>query len=218
MNKPKKVFAKGLSFDKIFIFFLIGSIFGSFFEEIQWFVKTKTWTSRHDLLYGPFSTLYGFGMIIFLIILAPKNNKRGIIKTFICAFFIGGILEYIAGFLAEKIFSIKFWDYSSMFLNINGRTTIPIMIIWGIFATLLLKVIYPVISNLIEKIPYIIGKTLCTILLIFITFDIILSYSVFYRMVLRHKNIPPQTKIGVFYDKKYHDEFMYNKYPILKNE
>ncbi len=218
MKQNKKVFAQGLCFDKIFLFFVLGSIFGSFFEEIQWFVQHGVWTSRHDLLIGPFSTLYGFGLILFLAILGPHNGRRGFIKTFIYAFLLGGVFEYIAGVLAENILNIHFWNYSSMFLNINGKTTIPIMIVWGIMGVVLLKIVYPVVSKWIEKIPYKVGKTISIFLLLFLTFDMLFSYSVFGRMVARHKEKPPKTFIGEYYDKKYNDEFMYNKYPILKGE
>lgn len=218
MIKEEKVFAHGLSFYKIFIFFVLGSIFGSFFEEIQWFIHKGKWTSRHDLLYGPFSTLYGFGLVLFLLFLGPRNEKRGVMKTFFYAFLLGGFFEYIAGVLSEKIFNIKFWDYSSMLWNINGKTTIPIMIVWGIMGVVLLKIVYPVLSKWIEKIPYRVGKVGCILLFIFLSLDMLLSYSVFGRMVLRHKGVTPKSFLGEFYDKKYHDEYMYNKYPILKGE
>lgn len=218
MKQNKKVFAEGLCFDKVFLFFVLGSIFGSFFEEIQWFVHKGVWTSRHDLLIGPFSTLYGFGLILFLLILGPRNGRRGFIKTFLYAFLLGGIFEYIAGILSEWVFNIKFWDYSSMFLDINGKTTIPIMIIWGIMGVVLLKIVYPVVSKWIEKIPYTIGKIISILLLLFLSFDMLFSYSVFGRMVARHKGKEPKTMIGTFYDQKYNDAFMYNKYPILKGE
>ncbi len=218
MKQNKKVYAQGLCFDKIFLFFVLGSLFGSFFEEMQWFVQHGVWTSRHDLLIGPFSTLYGFGLILFLIILGPRNDRRGFSKTFIYAFLLGGIFEFIAGVLSEKIFNIQFWDYSSMFLNIQGKTTIPIMIIWGVMGVILLKIVYPVVSKWIEKIPYSLGKMICIILFLFISIDMALSYSVFGRMVIRHKGIEAKTVIGKFYDEKYNDEYMYNKYPILKGE
>ena len=49
MKQNKKVFAEGLCFTKFFLFFVVGSLFGSFFEEIQWFIQKGLWTSRHDL-------------------------------------------------------------------------------------------------------------------------------------------------------------------------
>lgn len=218
MKQNKKVFAEGLCFDKVFLFFVLGSIFGSFFEEIQWFVQHGVWTSRHDLLIGPFSTLYGFGLILYLLILGPRNGRRGLIKTFLYAFFLGGIFEYIAGVLAEHVLSIHFWNYSSMFLNIDGKTTIPIMVIWGVMGVVLLKIVYPVVSKWIEKIPYKVGKIINILFLLFLTFDMLLSYSVFGRMIARHKGKEPRTFIGEYYDKKYNDEYMYNMYPILKGE
>ncbi len=210
----KNTFAKGFCFKKIFIFFVLGSIFGTFFEEIQWFIKHHKYTSRSDLLVGPFSTLYGFGLVLFIIILGRK--KYGTIKTFIYSFFIGGILEYIASFLADKLLHIKFWDYSKMFLNINGRTTVPIMIAWGLMGVILIKFIYPFLSKLIEKIPSKIGNKIWTILFIFMSFDMLISYTVFFRMINRHKNIPANGIIEKIYDDKFNDDFMYKKYPILR--
>lgn len=218
MTKEKKIFAKGFNFYKLFIFFVLGSIFGSFFEEIQWFIHKGKWTSRHDLLYGPFSTLYGFGIVLFLIILGPRNERRGVIKTFFYVFLLGGFFEYIAGMLAEKVFNIKFWDYSNMFLDINGKTTIPIMIVWGLMGVILLKIVYPVVSKWIEKIPYRVGSIVCVFMFVFLSLDMLLSYSVFGRMILRHRGVAPKSFIGEFYDKKYNDKYMYNKYPILKGE
>ena len=36
VNKETKVFAKGFCFAKIFILFLLGCIFGTYYEEILW--------------------------------------------------------------------------------------------------------------------------------------------------------------------------------------
>lgn len=218
MKEDRKIFAKGLCFIKVFLFFVLGSMFGSFFEEVQWFIQKGVRTSRHDLLIGPFSTLYGFGLVLFLLILGPYNGKRGFLKTFVYSFFIGGVFEYVAGVLSERIFHIKFWNYSHMFLNIEGKTTVPIMIVWGIMGVIFLKVIYPIVNKWIEKIPYFVGRIVFSLLLIFMVFDMFLSYSVFGRMVLRHKGVIPKTFIGEFYDRKFPDEFMYYKYPILKGE
>jgi uncharacterized membrane protein len=213
-----KVFIKDLGFINLFSFFIMGSLFGAFFEGIILLIQDGNFLVRHDLLYGPFSSLYGFGTVIFLILLIPKNNKRGIIKTFLYSFFIGGISEYIAGWLSEILFHIKFWDYSKMFLNINGRTTIPIMLIWGVMGTILVKVVYPFISKILKKIPYNVAISCFILIFIFMVWNMILSYSVFYRMVLRNRGIFPQTKIGAIYDKVYNDEVMYQKFPILKGK
>ena len=211
-------FAEDLSFAKIFIFFVIGSLFGSFYEEVIFFVQSGSWTVRHDLLFGPFSSLYGFGVIIFLILLVPHSKKRSILKTFLYAMFIGGIAEYTASWFFDVFLNIRFWDYSGMFSNINGRTTILFMIVWGIMGTILVKIIYPFISKLIERIPINVGQPIFIIILILMILNVLLSYSVFMRMVYRNKGYEPLTFVGKFYDKVYDDNFMYQKFPILKGK
>lgn len=217
-ESKNKVFAKGLCFSKVFIFFLLGCLFGSLFEEIIYFFQYGEWTKRYDLIYGPFSTLYGFGVVLYLVILQERDHKRGIIKTFIYCALLGGVAEYIASLFLELFLNIKFWDYSNMFLNFGGRTSIPVMIIWGIEGTILLKLIYPFLSKLIEKIPFKVGRIVCILLLILIILDIIVSYSAFIRMIYRNKGSAPKTKIGEIYDQIYNDDFMYQRFPILKGK
>ena len=217
-NNNTKIFAEGLSFTKLFIFFLLGSVFGSFYEEIIFFFQNGKWTVRHDLLFGPFSSLYGFGVMIYLIILGNHNKERGVIKTFLYSMFIGGFFEYIMSWFLETFLNIKFWDYSGMFLNINGRTTLLFMIAWGVMGTILLKLIYQFVSNLIEKVPYKIAQPIYLIVLIFMIINIIMSFTVFIRMVYRHKGYEPLSFIGKFYDKVYNDDFMYKEFPILKDK
>ncbi len=219
MNLDKgKIFARGIHFYKVFIFFILGSVLGSFYEEILFFIQTKEWTVRHDLIYGPFSTLYGFGTALFLILLGPKNEQRGFLKTFLMASSIGGFTEYLTGFFCEFFLNIKFWDYSQDFLNIGGKTTLPYALIWGLFATLFLKFLYPKLSDLIEKIPVLIGKIICSITFILMLLNLFISYTAFFRMIERNKGHKPMTFIGSFYDKVYNDEFMYQEFPILKGK
>ena len=214
----EKIFARGITFYKVFIFFVLGSLIGSFYEEILFFIQTKEWTGRHDLIYVPFSTLYGFGTALFLVLLGPKNEKRGWIKTFFLASFIGGVTEYVTGLLCELFLKIQFWDYSHDFLNIGGKTTIPYALIWGLFATLFLKLLYPKVSNWIERIPVKIGEFVCFIGVILMSLNLLISYTAFFRMLERNKGREPKTFVGAFYDKVYSDDFMYQKFPILKGK
>ena len=56
-KREKKIFAKGFCFQKIFIFFVIGCLFGTYYEEILWFIKYHEWTNRQGLIYSPLSPM-----------------------------------------------------------------------------------------------------------------------------------------------------------------
>ena len=211
-----KKFAEGYCFIKIFIFFLIGCLIGTYYEEILWFIRYGEWSNRQGLIYGPFSPIYGVGVAIFAIFLGKNNDRRSVWKTLIYATIIGGGTEFMTSLIADKVFGVQFWDYSNEFLNIFGRTTIPFMIFWGIGGTVLMKIIYPWISKWIEKIPYKIGKPIYIVVLIFILVDVILTYGALGRMALRDNGVKPYTFVGEFMDKVYTDEFLYDKFPIMR--
>lgn len=210
-----KTFAKGYCFAKIFIFFVIGCLIGTYYEEILWYVRFGEWVNRQGMIYGPFSPIYGLGVAIFVVILGKYNEKRSWLKTWMYAALIGGGTEFLTSWIADVCFGVVFWDYSHMFLNIMGRTTIPFMIGWGIGGTILMKVIYPFVSKWVEKVPYRIAYPIYIISVIFITIDLIITYSAFGRMALRNNGQKPYTFIGEIYDKVYDNDFMYHKFPVM---
>ena len=217
--KEKKSFAKGICFDKLFIIFLIASIIGSFYEEIFSFVLTysKTgnmvWEYRRGVIYGPFNVIYGFGAIIIISLLAEKNHKW--YQTIFYGALLGGGIEYFVGFLQQTFTNSISWDYSNRLLNINGRTTIPYMFVWGIFSLLFVKYLYPFLSSKIEKIPYNLGKLIVNVLLVFMVINMAISWSAIIRQNLRNNNIPAMTSYGKFLDKYYDDELMRKYFPNM---
>ncbi len=215
-KRENKIFAQGFCFQKIFIFFVIGCLFGTYYEEILWFIKYHEWTNRQGLIYSPLSPIYGVGVLFFVLLLGKKNEKRSIWKTFLYSFLIGGFAEYLTSFIADRVFGVEFWDYSNLFLNINGRTTIPYMIAWGVMGTILMKLIYPFVSRLVEKIPYKIGNIVFYVVFVLVMIDIFLTYSALGRMALRNQGIEPFTFVGELYDQYYTNDFLYDKFPIMR--
>lgn len=217
MKKKNNKFAEGLCFAKLFIFFIVGCIFGTYYEEILHFVNYREWSSRQGLLIGPFNPIYGIPAVILLIFLTRGNAKRSIIKTYIYSAIISGIAEFLISFFGEHLFGIKFWDYTGYLLNINGRTTLPFMLFWGVLGVILLKFLYPYLSKWIEKVPYKIAQPVYTFALVFIIFDLALTYSVFGRMALRNSGKEPISFVGEYYDKVFTNEYMAEKFPAMKN-
>ena len=220
MNSSKKeVFAQGQCFYKLFLIFVIFSIFGSYFEKIQYlivhYLKTKTlvWPSRTAVIYGQFNMIYGFGAVLFILLLNRKVKSP--YKLFLEGSIAGGAIEYTMSLLLEVFVGTKSWDYSSKFLNIAGRTTIPIMLVWGLLSLVLIKIIYPRLSRCIERIPNRPGTIITNILLVLLAADMLLSWSALLRQNLRRKGIAPFTIVGKVYDRAYPDEYLSKVYPNM---
>ncbi len=217
--KDETIFAKGICFDKLFTIFIIGSILGSLYEELLnlFLVYSRTgnivWEYRRGVIYGPFNVIYGFGAIIIVSLLIDKNHKW--YQTVLYGALLGGGIEYFIGFLQETFTNSVSWDYSHKLLNINGRVTIPYMILWGVFSFLFVKYLYPFISSKIEKIPYNLGKLLVNILFVFMVINMTISWTAIIRQNLRNNNIPAITPYGKFLDKHYDDEFLKKYFPNM---
>ena len=212
-------FAEGLCFKKLFFVFLIGSIFGTIYEDILIFVQTfletgtGVWMLHRGVIYGPFNVIYGFGAALMCWVLLRKKYENW--QIFGIAAVLGGIVEYALSFLQEYFTHTTSWDYSDELLNINGRTTIPFMLVWGLLGLVLVKVVYLVISDLVERIPIRAGNIVFLILLVFMIFDCLISWSAIIRQTLRRNNVPAYTPVGKFLDAAYPDSYLERFFPNM---
>lgn len=213
MTSKSPKFAEGLCFKKLFFIFLIGSVIGTIYEDLLIYFRDGVWMTHRGVIYGPFNVIYGFGAVVMVYVLLRKSYNWW--QTFILAALLGGIVEYTISFLQEFFTHTRSWDYSGMFLSLNGRTTVPIMLIWGVAGLVLVKVLYPFLSNLIEKIPVRIGDALFAGLVVFMALDMLVSWTAIIRQTLRHNHIPPLTPIGQFCDEVYHDEYLEHYFPNM---
>lgn len=218
-EQSNQKFAVGMSFKKLFFIFLIGSIFGAIYEDILVFCKTwletgqGVWMLHRGVIYGPFNVVYGFGAVIMIFLFARDKFKKW--EVFLLSALLGGVFEYVISFLQELFTGTRSWDYSGQLLNLNGRTTIPFMLFWGLLGLVVVKYVYPFLSKWIERIPPHIGNTVFIVLLIFMILNIAISWTAVIRQSLRQHNVAPFTPIGEFYDYYYTDQFLQKYYPNM---
>lgn len=198
---------------KLFCVFVIGSIIGYLLEMIVGLVQNGHFVSKQGLIYGPFSQVYGIGLVIYYLVI--PNNKK-IIEIFLISMFLGGIVEYIFSYLQETFFGTISWDYSNLLFNINGRTSLLHCIYWGIGGILFLKYIRPQIEKIDLLYPKMWFKVLTIFLAIFLLFDIIISSLACKRQEERKEGIEPKNNIEIFLDKTYTDEVLNEIYSNAK--
>lgn len=148
VKSDKKFTIFGFSIWRILAYFIIYSIAGYIIETAFGFVRYGTLESRQSFLYGPFCAIYGVGAVV--IILSLQYFKKNYNTLFIGGFIVGSILEYVISWIGEAILNVKWWDYSNMPLNLNGRICIAYSVFWGILALYLMISLNPKIDKLID--------------------------------------------------------------------
>lgn len=164
---------------RICAYFIIYSVIGFFIETIYAMIVYHVIESRQSFLYGPFCAIYGLGAVLMIVVLEKysKNN----LKIFLGGILVGAIAEYTMSFLGEKIFGMRFWDYSNKMLNINGRICLLYSCFWGISAFILIKYINPRIDSIMDKLcntkrKIKIVKIVIVLLMIFMIMDCLVTY------------------------------------------
>lgn len=158
----------------IMLSMIIGSICGFIYEEIFYLIDLGYLVKRGST-YGPWIPIYAFGTL--LIILFSYRFKTNPFKVFIINCISTGLLEYSTGYILDKYFGMRLWDYNTEilnFLNINGYVCFRSIALFGTASLFLVYFVLPKLIKLFNHIGYkkfsIISYSLFTIFI----FDIIL--------------------------------------------
>lgn len=222
----------GIPIVNLFAFFVAFSILGFILETLFALVTKGVIESRKSFLYGPFCAIYGVGAVVMIVGL-QKFNKNNY-TLFLGGFLIGSVVEYIISWAGEILFDIKWWDYSKMPFNINGRICIWFSIFWGALAIYLMNHVYPKVDKLLSKLSFRILKRITTIFVVFMFLDWVVSsfaVKIFLARVVCENNVDVIGKSSYVQDynlicsnntvKKvtdtlFSDEIMVKSFPNLK--
>lgn len=186
-------------------FFYIYCFLGWCFESGYATIKQRKLTNR-GFLRGPYIPIYAFGAIFVLII--TDNFQGSILSVYFSGLIAATVLEYITGYVMEKLFKVKYWDYSDHKFNLNGYISLSTSIAWGFLSVLLTEVlqvnVYRFVSMLTEhdlKISIAITSTvffLDLILSIKAAFSIAKAYAALERAKLEFLEV--KDKLSVIAD------------------
>ena len=173
-----------------FTYFILYSFAGWVLESVYKTLAQKKFVNS-GFLNGPLCPIYGFGAII--MILSLNFLKERPLLLFVAAFFILSVWEYIVGILLEKIFKTKYWDYSYLKYNFQGRVCLKNSIYWGLLGVAFTFVIHPFIKQYVDMIP---EKTLTYVNIVVYTVlitDVVISVT---RILFIDKKIQQIHEIG----------------------
>lgn len=209
----KKFTIMGISIWRMLAYFIIYSIVGYIIETLFGFITKGVIESRQSFLYGPFCGIYGLGAVIMIPLL--QHFKKNNYTLFLGGFIIGSIVEYVISLIGEFIFHIKWWDYSDMAFNIDGRICIAFSFFWGILAIYLMSHFNPIIDKFIDKIKQKVSikilKITCISIILFLFIDFLISsfaLKMFFTRIVAKYNIELAS----------YDEYIFECAELYKNE
>ena len=161
----------------LFLLFLMYSFTGWVIEVIGKLIEKGKFVNR-GFLVGPYCPIYGVGCISMILLLNRYINDP--FTLFIMSILLFSFLEYFTSYFMEKIFKIRWWDYSRRKFNINGRICLETMIPFGCGGMLIMYVVNPFFLKLLSHIP--------STALVFV-FDLCMSTKVIFNLKSTVRNI-----------------------------
>lgn len=135
----------------VFLLFLSYSLLGYFVEIIFCSIHEKKFVLNRGFLIGPYLPIYGVGALSILYLL--DRYKGDLVALFVMGAVLCSIVEYFTSLIMEKIFKIRWWDYSHMKLNLNGRICLYNSFLFGLGGVVIVKFINPFYIHLLNLLP-----------------------------------------------------------------
>lgn len=126
---------------------------------------------------GPICSIYGFGVMSVLLVLGPLKSSFWLL--FGGSVLFTSVIEYLTGWVLEKVFHDKWWDYSKRPLNIKGYVCLEFSVLWGIACVLVVDLFQPLVAKAVDLIPKKLGWVLLgTFSALWITDNIITAMEI----------------------------------------
>ncbi|MCI8264976.1 MAG: putative ABC transporter permease [Lachnospiraceae bacterium] len=122
------------TFSTWLFFFYFYCFLGWVWETCYVSVLKAKWVNR-GFMRGPFLPIYGSGAVVVLIFTLPFRTNAGLV--FLVGMTSATLLEYFTGVAMEKMFHVRYWDYSSQRWNLNGHICVTSSLAWGAFSMIL---------------------------------------------------------------------------------
>lgn len=133
-----------MSFYDICFFFIVYSVIG-WIVEVIFHASVKGVITNRGFLNGPVCPVYGFGVIAVLLIYEFIGSDNFFV-IFLEGIILTTSIELFAGFILDKFFHARWWDYSNMPYNLNGYICLAFSIIWGLAIVFAVKICHPFIA------------------------------------------------------------------------
>ena len=155
------------------LFFYIYCFMGWVWESAYVSVCERKLVNR-GFLKGPFLPIYGSGAICILAVTIPVRGN--IPLMFLTGMVSATLLEYLTGAVMEKLFRVRYWDYSDKFLNINGYICLMSSLCWGVMTVLMVDVIQVRVEPLVLDMGDRITRAMVMIITPYFAVDFVTSF------------------------------------------
>lgn len=159
-----------------FWYCFLGWIWECFYVSAKGARKQGKWKFvNRGFLHGPLIPIYGFASVAILLVTIPMREHTALV--YVLGALTATLFELITGTAMERIFRVKYWDYSNLPLNYHGHICLFVSMFWGFFAVLLVQVIHVPAESVMMKLPKMVCEITAFLLMAVTAYDTAVSFN-----------------------------------------
>lgn len=147
----------------LLFYFMIFAVLGWILEVAFAAVKSGRFVNR-GFCNGPVCPIYGAGVAAIYAALGTLRDRW--LLLFLASVLVTSAIELATGFLMDKLFHTKWWDYSKMPCNLGGYICLRFSLIWGLLCMGVVKLLFPLFDGLYLLLG---ERIVCTTEIVFFT-------------------------------------------------
>lgn len=148
----------GYPVTQLILFFFFYSFVGWVMETCYCSVLERKYVAR-GFLYGPICPIYGVGVLFMILFFKPLTGNPALF--YVTAVVVMSAWEYFVGWFLETTTHVKYWDYSHVKFNLQGRICLPISLTWGVLSYIVIFWVHPHTEDLFARIAPWLRHVLC---------------------------------------------------------
>ena len=128
-----------------FLLLMTYSLLGWCGEMVYCSLAQRRLCEKRGFLNGPLCPIYGHGALVVLLCLDGGCANPAL--TFLLGMVLTTLVEYITSWAMEKLFHMRWWDYSQFRLHLNGRVCLWNSILFGLSSVFLCHAANPPVAQ-----------------------------------------------------------------------
>lgn len=196
------------------VIFIVASVLGLFAEELWMWVSQGRVESRVGVVWGPFSPLYGFGALVFTVVLWNFRDSPWY-EVFLVSMGTGAAIEQTTGLCMEYFWHAQSWTYIGLPDAITQWICWTSVLLWGVLGVVYGRVVLPEAVWIMGEPSSKVQAVVVGVLVALVSVDLIATAYCFFRMEQRALGIPPQNVVDAYVDSRMGDEFIEDRFENL---
>ena len=206
---------RDVRYTDLFWLFMLGSVMGFVLEGVWCVLLKGHWEHHAATVWGPFCIIYGIGAVaVYFLSLLLKG--KGVILQFAAFTMTGAAVEYFGSLFQEVCFGSVSWDYSGHALNIGGRVSFKMALLWGGLGIVFVRALFPFIGRLLIRMRGKGWRIACAGLTVFMAVNLLVTSAAVSRWKDRMSGAAATGVVAVWLDEKYDDQRMAALFPNMR--